>query len=77
MGVLFTDADGGHLSPESALYRVALVRNDNGREIAQWGAILLRPQGPLTALATGGLHPSLVKILRPIRYFLVSASWFA
>lgn len=66
LGVLYTDSERGSVSPESALFKVQIQRNDDGRELAKWTAILLRPVGSLAQLATGGLHPSLVKVLGPL-----------
>lgn len=66
MGVLYTDTDGGHISPESAIYKVDLVNHKTGASIAKWTAILLRPVADLEALAKGGIHPSLVKVVMPV-----------
>lgn len=66
MGVLYTDTDGGHISPESAIYKVDMVNHKTGASIAKWTAILLRPVAELEALAKGGIHPSLVKVVMPV-----------
>lgn len=66
MGVLYTDTDGGHISPESAIYKVDLVNHKTGASIAKWTAILLRPVAGLEVLAKGGIHPSLVKVVMPV-----------
>lgn len=66
MGVLYTDTDGGHISPESAIYKVDMVNHKTGTSIAKWTAILLRPVADLEALAKGGIHPSLVKVVMPV-----------
>lgn len=67
MGVLYTEADDGFISAESAYYVVNHQHQGDGRSLAEWKAtILLKPVGPLERYATGNIHPSLIKVVRPL-----------
>ena len=67
MGLLYTETENGFLSPESALYNAEILRNTDGSVLAAWrSAILLRPVADLDGYAKGPLHPSLVRVARPV-----------